>query len=151
MLRRESRRPRGGFTLLEMMFALVILAGGLLAMLMVQTQALKQGRYGRHTTDAAQVARDQMERIMRVPWDDAAAQPVGWTAPTAVDLAVQNDSGAQTQQTFDVSWRISAATFNPDVRIIEIEVTWTENDVGAGFPRSFRLASNKNNKPKLPS
>jgi prepilin-type N-terminal cleavage/methylation domain-containing protein len=147
MLRRESRRPRGGFTLLEMMFALVILAGGLLAMLMVQTQALKQGRYGRHTTDAAQVARDQMERIMRVPWDDPAAQPVGWTAPTAVDLAVQSVSGAETPQTFNVSWRITAGV--PDVRIIEIDVTWTEGDVGAGFQRTFRLASNKNNKVKL--
>ena len=148
MLRRESRRPRGGFTLLEMMFALVILAGGLLAMLMVQTQALKQGRYGRHTTDAAQVARDQMERFMRVPWDDPAAQPaVGWTAPTPVDLAVQSVSGAETPQTFNVSWRISAGV--PDVRIIEIDVTWTEADVGAGFQRSFRLASNKNNKVKL--
>jgi len=147
MLRRESRRPRGGFTLLEMMFALVILAGGLLAMLMVQTQALKQGRYGRHTTDAAQVARDQMERIMRVPWDDPAAQPVGWTAPTAVDLAVESANGADTPQTFNVSWRISAGV--PDVRIIEIDVTWTEGDVGAGFQRTFRLASNKNNKVKL--
>jgi prepilin-type N-terminal cleavage/methylation domain-containing protein len=146
MPRRPSRRSRSGFTLIEMMFALAILAGGLLAMLMVQTQALKQGRYGRHTTEAMQVARDQMEVFLRLPWDAPAVQLVGWTVPTAVDLAVQNEGGAQTQQTFNVSWRISAAV--PDVRVIEINVTWTEGDVGAGFPRSFRLASNKNNKPE---
>jgi prepilin-type N-terminal cleavage/methylation domain-containing protein len=109
MPRRASRRLCRGFTLIEMMFALVILAGGLLAMLMVQTQALKQGRYGRHTTDAMQVARDQMEYFMRLPWGDAAVQPTGWTAPAPIGLAVQNEAGAQTQQTFDVSWRITRA------------------------------------------
>jgi hypothetical protein len=114
-------------------------------MLMVQTQAMKQGRYGRHTTDAMQVARDQMELFMRLPWAAAAVQPVGWTAPAPVDLAVQNDAGAQTQQTFNVSWRISTAGFDANVRVIEVNVTWTEDDVGAGFPRSYLLASNKNN------
>lgn len=142
-------RRRSGFTLIEMMFAMVILAGGLLAMLMVQTQALRQGRYGRHTTEAMQVARDQMELFMRLPWDAAAVQPTGWTAPTPVALAVQNEGGAQTQQTFNVSWRITASV--PDVRVVEVNVTWTEGEVGAGFPRSFLLASNKNNKVKPPS
>ena len=145
MSRRASRPRRGGFTLLEMMFALAILAGGVLAMLMVQAQALKQGRYGRHTSDAMQVARDQMELFLRLPWGAAAVQPVGWTAPTPIGLTVQNEAGAQTQQSFNVSWRISAAGFDPNVRVIEVNVTWTENEVGAGFPRSFLLASNKNN------
>jgi prepilin-type N-terminal cleavage/methylation domain-containing protein len=140
-----NRRRRGGFTLIEMMFALAILAGGLLAMLMVQMQALQQGRYGRHTTDAMQVARDQMEFFMRLPWAAAGVQPTGWTAPAPIGLAVQNEAGAQTQQTFNVSWRISTAGFDPNVRVIEVSVTWTEDNVGANFPRSYLLASNKNN------
>ena len=145
MLRRNCQRPQSGFTLIEMMLAMVILAGGLLAMLMVQTQALKQGRYGRHTTEAMQIARDQMELFMRLPWAAAVVQPTGWTAPTPLDLAVQNSGGTQTQQSFGVSWRITAAAFDPNVRVIEISVTWTENDAGTAFPRSFLLASNKNN------
>ena len=83
----------------------------------------------------------EFEARWGVPWREA----FGMTE-TGVDLAVQNEGGAQTQQTFNVSWRISAAV--PDVRVIEVNVTWTEGDVGAGFPRSFLLASNKNNKPK---
>lgn len=144
-MRRSERRPNG-FTLIEMMFAMVILASGLLAMLLVQTQAMKQGRHGRHTTEAARIARDQMERFMRLPWDSAAVQPTNWTAPNPVDLAVQNEAGADVQQSFNVSWRITPSV--TDLRVIEIDVTWVEGDIGAAFPRSFRLASTKNNRPE---
>ena len=136
---------RSGFTLIEMMFALVILAGGLLAMLSVQVQALKQGRYGRHTTEAMQIARDQMELFVRLPWNDAGVQPVNWTAPAPIDITVQNDGGAVAQQTFNVSWRIQAAAFEPNARTIDIDVTWTENDANAGFARRYVLSSIKNN------
>jgi prepilin-type N-terminal cleavage/methylation domain-containing protein len=147
-MRRPFPRPNG-FTLIEMMFALVILAGGLLAMLLVQTQAMRQGRQGRHTTEAMQIARDQMETFMRLPWDDPAVQPTAWTVPTPVDLTVQNGTGAQTQQTFNVSWRISASV--TDLRVIEVNVTWTEGEIGATYPRSFLLASSKSNRPKAAS
>jgi prepilin-type N-terminal cleavage/methylation domain-containing protein len=140
-----TRHARSGFTLIEMMFAMVILAGGLLAMLAVQVQALKQGRYGRHTSEAMQVARDQMELLMRLPWDDASAQPTNWTAPSAIDATVQNDGGAVAQQTFNVSWRIQAAAFEPNARTVDIDVTWTESDAKDGFDRRYVLSSIKNN------
>jgi prepilin-type N-terminal cleavage/methylation domain-containing protein len=58
MTRRPTapRHERAGFTLIEMMFAMVIMAAGLLAMLAVQDQALQQCRYGRHTTESMQIA-----------------------------------------------------------------------------------------------
>lgn len=142
---RTARRARSGFTMIEMMLAMVILAGGLLAMLSVQVQALKQGRYGRHTSEAMQIARDQMERLMRLPWDDAGVQPTNWTAPAPIDLTVQNEGGAVTQQSFNVSWRIQAAAFEPNARTLDIDVTWTENDANAGFERRYVLSSIKNN------
>jgi prepilin-type N-terminal cleavage/methylation domain-containing protein len=137
-------RTRRGFSMIEMMFALAILAGGLLAMLSAQIHALKQGRYGRHTTEAAQVARDQMELLLRLPWADAAVQPTAWTAPAAVTLAFQNDQGAVVQQQFDVSYRVTTAAFDPNVRTIDVDVQWTESDVDpAAPPRRFVLTSNK--------
>ncbi len=140
-----ARRERAGFTLIEMMFAMVIMAAGLLAMLAVQVQALQQGRYGRHTTEAMQLGREQMERFMRLPWNDPAVQPVAWTVPVPVDMTVQNDGGAVAQQTFNVSWRIQAAAFEPNARTIDIDITWVENNVGATFPRRYVLSSLKNN------
>jgi prepilin-type N-terminal cleavage/methylation domain-containing protein len=141
----RAPRARSGFSMIEMMIALVILAGGLLAMLSVQVQALKQGRYGRHTTEAMQIARDQMELLMRLPWDDADAQPTAWTVPATIDATVQNDGGAVVQQSFNVSWRITAAAFEPNARTIDVDVTWTETDANAGFARRYVLSSLKNN------
>jgi Tfp pilus assembly protein PilV len=128
-----------------MMLAMVILAGGLLAMLAVQVQALKQGRYGRHTSEAMQIARDQMELLIRLPWDDPGAQLTNWTAPAVLDVTVQNEGGAVAQQSFNVSWRIQAAGFEPNARTVDIDVTWTEADANAGFERRYVLSSIKNN------
>lgn len=145
-MRRSVHHPRrGGFTLVETMFALSILAGGLLAMLAMQMHTLKQGRYGRHTTEAMQVARDQMEYFMRLPWGAADAQPTGWTAPAAITMNVQSEGGVQAQQVFNVRWRITTAGFEANVRLIDVDVTWTESDANAGFTRRYVLTSSKNN------
>jgi Tfp pilus assembly protein PilV len=131
--------------MIEMLFALVILAGGLLAMLTAQISALKQGKQGRHTTEAAQIARDEMERLLRLPWDDADVQPTAWTDPDPVTLAFQNDAGAVVQQTFNRSYRIVTAGFDANVRIIDVDVQWSEPDADpAAPPRRFVLTSNKN-------
>jgi prepilin-type N-terminal cleavage/methylation domain-containing protein len=63
----------GGFTLLEVMITLGVLAAGLLAMLTLQVRALGEGSRGRHTTAAAMIARDQVELIQRMPFSDADA------------------------------------------------------------------------------
>jgi hypothetical protein len=86
-----------------------------------------------------------MEFFMRLPWAAAAVQPVGWTAPAPISLNVQSDNGAQTQQVFNLSWRISTAAFDANLRIIEVNVNWVEGGSDPGFVRNYQLASNKNN------
>jgi prepilin-type N-terminal cleavage/methylation domain-containing protein len=144
---RHGRR-RAGFSMIEMMFALVILAGGLLAMLTAQIQALKQGKYGRHTSEAMQIARDQMELLVRLPWDDPAVAVQGWTAPTPVTLAFQSDQGAVLQQQFDVSYRVTAAAgaLATELRLIDVDVQWREAEADpAAPPRRYVLSSTKKN------
>jgi prepilin-type N-terminal cleavage/methylation domain-containing protein len=139
-----QHRTRRGFSMIEMLFALAILAGGLLAMLTAQIHALKQGKQGRHTTEAAQIARDEMERLLRLPWDDGDVQPTAWTAPDPVTLSFQNDGGDVVQQTFNVSYRVATAGFDPNVRVIDVDVQWNEPDADpAAPPRRFVLTSNK--------
>jgi prepilin-type N-terminal cleavage/methylation domain-containing protein len=142
------RRARAGFSMIEMMFAMVILAAGLLAMLTSQIHALKQGKYGRHTTEAMQIARDQMERLVRLPWGDAAVAVQGWTAPNAVTLAFQNDQGDVVQQQFNVSYRVTAAAapLATELRLIDVDVQWNEADADPAAPaRRYVLSSTKKN------
>ena len=63
-------RARGGFTLVEVMLAVVLLAIGVLAMLALQMNAMRGSQLGRHYTEASQVARDTMEALLNADWDD---------------------------------------------------------------------------------
>lgn len=147
----RPRRATGGFTLLEAMVALSILAVGLLAMLAVQVTSLRQGNWGRHTTVAAQVARDQMELLARLPWADPRVQPTaGWTAAVPVPIAVQSPAGVSQQQIFNLQWRITAAAFDPSLRLIDVRVLWNEAEARAGAIRRFALSSIKHDDPVGP-
>ena len=145
---RSRRRGEGGLTLLEVMISLSILAVGLLAMLAMQASALKQGRYGRHTTIGAQVARDQMELLKRVPWNDPRIQPTGWTAPVAVPVVVQTPNGNIQEQVFNVSRRVVQDPADTNLRSIDVRVTWTEASMPINAPpRRYAMSSVRHNDP----
>ena len=132
------------------MIALVILAIGLLAMLAVQITALNQGKWGRHASEAAQVAGDQMELIRRLPWADPVAQPTGgWTVAVPVTITVQAPAapvGGFVAQQFNLQWRITAAGFDPNVRLVDVRVNWAENDSASlATPRRYAMSSSKYN------
>jgi prepilin-type N-terminal cleavage/methylation domain-containing protein len=132
---------RAGFTLIEIMIAMVLLAIGVLSMLALQTHAMRGSQLGRHYGDAAQVARDEMETILRQDWDDMDAE--AWTAPEdRVPREVQIDGEPNAiEQVFQVSHRIvddvvADPVLPTDVRTIDVRVTWYEpNDDPAEPPR----------------
>jgi Tfp pilus assembly protein PilV len=129
----------------------MILAVGILAMLAVQITALKQGRYGRHTTTASQVARDQMELLTRLPWADARVQPTAWTTPANVSTMVQGSGGNLQEQAFALRWRITTTGLDPNLRQIDVDVQWNEADARSGAPaRRYAISSMKHNDPVAP-
>lgn len=137
---------RSGFTLVEMMVTLAILAVGLLAMLMMQARALSDGSRGRHSTAAVTIVQDQAELIARMPFGAAALQPVGWTTPPWIDnsgnpglapgeipVRVAQPGGTVTEQIYTVWYRV-VADANPDLRNVDVEVTWNEADISNNRP-----------------
>ncbi len=132
-------------TLVETTIALVILAVGLLAMLAVQIQALNQGNQGRHSTEAAQIARDQMEMLQRLPWTHAAVAPgANWQPPRNVALIVQSPAGNAQEQVFALDWRVTQNALDPNLRMIDVRVTWAENGANAAAGnRSHAMSSVK--------
>lgn len=136
----NAARARGGFTLIEVMLAVVLLAIGVMAMLALQMHAMRGSQLGRHYTDASQVARDEMERLLRLDWDDPDLALTNWTAPSNETSEVQIDGEPNTvEQTYQLSRRITAGP-DPDVRMIDVRVTWFEPNDDPGQPPRRRYA-----------
>jgi len=114
--------------------ALTILAVGLLAMLGLQLHAIRQASWGRHGTQAGVVVRNQIETFNRLDWADAQLQPTSWTTPVAVATTVQSAQGGQQEQSFDLSWRITADATDANLRHIDVRTLWRETDQNPTSP-----------------
>lgn len=71
---RKGQKRQGtesGFTLVEVLIAVAILAGGILAMAAMQLTAVGGNSYASDVTQATTLARQQMETLMATDYDDA--------------------------------------------------------------------------------
>ena len=150
---RQRGRRAGGFTLLEIMITLTVVAIGLMAMMMMQVQAMKDGSRGRHRTGAAMIARDQIERIQTMPFSESALDvmnPLTWTTPPWLDnggdgtlvageipVAVSQAGGSVRDIVYDVAYLVGAddpGDPNPDLRRVDLEVIWDEEGLSNNRP-----------------
>ena len=140
-------------TLIEVMIALGVLALGLLAMLAMQVSAMRGGKYGRHATEAAQLARDQMEYLHRLDWSAAEVQPTAWTVDFMGSLApeiveVQSAGGLQQEMTYSVSYRVTNDAIDTNLRLVDVRVTWTEMNAPPGAPpRRYAMSTIRHDDP----
>ena len=120
-------RNEQGFTLIEVMVSATILAVGILALAAMQLSAIRGGKQGRHTTEAASAARSQLEQFNRMPWASLGATG-GWVAPTPVNNSgntVQSTAGNFVEETYNLSWRIQDVVVG-ETKAIDVQVTWTD-------------------------
>ena len=89
-------RSESGFTLLELLIAMTVLAVGLLATVNMQTTAIRANGFAQRTTSAAVVARAAMEEVISRPGSDAVFQTAVVNA--AHDLDRQTAATTQTVQ-----------------------------------------------------
>jgi type IV pilus modification protein PilV len=74
-----GRKLRGkeGFSLIEVLIALVILAVGLLGLALFQTTAIKGNAIASKWTVATELAQDRLERFRHVGWDSIVSSATG--------------------------------------------------------------------------
>lgn len=125
-LRRRRRRLAAGFTMIEVMVALLltaIAASGIVGLFMVQTRS---SGYSRHATEATILAQDEMERLR--------AMDISSGSGSTANI---NELG-QTGGIFTRTWSIAAsAGTHVDVTV---SVSWNED---GGSPRTVTLVSRK--------
>ncbi len=150
---RQRGRRAGGFTLLEIMITLTVVGIGLMAMMLMQVQAMQDGSRGRHQTGAAMIARDQIERIQNMPFSDSGLDvmdPLTWTTPPWLDngsdasldpgevpVAVSQAGGSVRDIVYDVAYLVgpdNPGAPNPDLRSVDLEVIWDEEGISNNRP-----------------
>ncbi len=103
-----------GFSLIEVMIALFILAISLLGLAGLMVATTRNNSFGGHMTEAATFAQDKLEQLRASPWAGimAGADTVGGT-------------GISTGISYARSWTV---TPNPDgtQRWIRITINWTD-------------------------
>lgn len=146
----HTQRLRRGFSLIEVMIALVVLAFGLLTLATMQIHALKQGSAGRHTGDASAIARSYVEQMQRVDWavlttalNDGADSNLFWAdASDSFDVHMTDLAGDDaTERSYDV--RLTVSDVTTCLRDVEIKVLWTED--GRAAQKNLRLATRRYN------
>lgn len=141
----RRRRRSAGLSMVEVMLALSILAGGLLIMLTMQIQAMRGGRHGKSTTEAARFAQDRMEELNHRAF--AGLVVGGWNVEPALNGTVTGGQGGGVAQVYTRDWRVSV---NPDpnpliqgdTRRLDVRVRWNDANAPPGAPqRSYVISS----------
>lgn len=102
---RNGKNPGEGFTLIEVMIAVFLLAVALIGLASVTTTVIKSTEYSQTLTTATTLAKDKIEDLKASPYGDIA-------------------SGSDTSGIFNRSWTVTSSASPSDYKTIVVTVTW---------------------------
>ena len=120
-IKEKHAADQAGFTLIEIMITVSILAIGLLALAAMQIKATEMNHAAMRLTEAGAIAQEQLEQLMALPIGNAALQDgnADINDPTEFD-APNNPEG------YIVSWDVDQNNPNTGDRRIRVWVRWWE-------------------------
>ena len=110
-----------GFTLIEVLVALIILSFSLLALAGLMVTTTKNNSFGSHMTEAATFAQDKLEELRAIKWENL------------IDGNNTDQRGGSTGINFTRNWNV---TTNGSLKTIMINVNWNDRT-----SHSIRLVS----------
>ena len=146
---REQGTPesQGGFSLLEVLIALTVLAVGLLGLAMFQVTAIQGNASASDTVAATYYGQDQMERLQLVPYDNlASSPPPGISGDNVVVNEIRSitDSDQTTVskkgQRYYRVWSVSAVPATPTLKMIRVWVYWWDQ---RGIPHTIQFVTQR--------
>ncbi len=127
---------RNGFSLLEVMVALAILAIGVLGATKGQIMAIKLSTTSRHAVHAMQLADAQMETLQAM----SSADVLALGSANDPDNPLDPDPNDGVPMVFTRSWIVTPDSPELGVIGLEVRVVWTD---GLGQSQTARLESMK--------
>jgi len=134
----RKRRRENGYTLHEVLIALVILSVALIALIPMLIYTTRGNSFGKSTTLAATLAQDKLEELRR--------EPIVLASGTANPLLVAGTYADPSPPAgFSRSWTIvdSGGSFSADVLGIEVTAAWTDSKGLAHTSRFFTVRTNQ--------
>ncbi len=113
---KNSIKPNG-FSLIEIMIALLILAFALLALAGLMVTTIQNNSFGGHMTEAASLCQGKLEELRARPWCD-----LGFFSGNDV-------REGSTKVAYNLAWNVddpAIPTICDTLRTIAITVTWTD-------------------------
>ena len=111
-----------GFSLIEVMVALVILAVALLALAGLMITTTKNTSFGGHMTEAATFAQDKLEQLRASPWAGIIAGADTQVGATGISYArswtvADNPNGDQRWVTITMNWTDPTKKTNHSINV----------------------------------
>jgi len=133
-LERERKRREGGFSLLEVFVALLILSLGILFLAMVQMTAItaKAPIFSSNPRTATELAQEAIDRLFQIPWGELrSSHPDGFQAgtegiaPAFSRLAASSGDSVTVQgTTFYRIWQVTPDLEIPNLKTITVWCCW---------------------------
>ena len=118
--RRRGARDERGFTFVEALVAVGILAGGMVAVAQLLVISLQMHHLGRRTSEASVLATAKIEELMKLNFDTSAAIAVTPVSPDALTQNVANYFDTTTAG-YTRRWKVAAGPAT-NTRLITLRV-----------------------------
>lgn len=117
---------QAGFTLIEVLIAITLLAVGILAAATMQISALGGNDMAMRTTEATTIASDWAERLIALPYDDPLLVDTNNNGTAGLDDTANPDHTEVLDNQFTVLWNVAYNQPIADCKTIRIMVQRTD-------------------------
>jgi type IV pilus assembly protein PilV len=116
------RRQSQGFTLIEVMIALVILAGGLLALMTMQIVSIRANAFSSEMTYAGMLGQRRLEQVRNTAYDSL-------TPGTVTDIVAASD--VTKGMSYTVETKVDDNTPATDMKTVTLTIKWKGAPAGS--------------------
>jgi type IV pilus assembly protein PilV len=120
---RRQFKSTKGFTLIEVMIAVVILAVGLLALMTMQIVSIKANAFSSEMTYSTMLAQQQLETLKNLLFTDAALTETTPSTPHTLPPIIDAKGGS-----YALSWQVANTTAS--MKTITLDVIWQSRRQG---------------------